>query len=133
MKASVIDTSTVWMRNKLIAAQIECLPSDTPIDPTEHRWWGLYVGTELAGFASLDPETGYLSRAGVLPAFRGRGGQLKLIKAREKAARALGLPLLTSDTYNNPASANNLIACGFRMYQPSFPVDGVCYWRKPLQ
>lgn len=133
MKVCAIDTRTVWMRNKLIAAQIECLPADTPIDPIEHRWWGLYVGTELAGFAALDTETGYLSRAGVLPAFRGRGGQLKLIKVREKAALALGLPLLTSDTYNNPASANNLIACGFRMYTPPSAVDGVCYWRKPLK
>lgn len=135
MKVALITDTSVWMRNRLTALQVECLPSDLPLDPLDGEWFGLYQGTELVGFASLTPEAegvGYLSRAGVKAAYRGKGGQRLLIKAREKRARELGLKSLTSDTFDNPSSANNLMACGFRMYQPSFPVSGVCYWRKRL-
>lgn len=135
MKTALITDTSVWMRNRLTGLQVECLPGDLPLDPFEGEWFGLWQGKELIGFASLTPEAdgvGYLSRAGVKPSFRGKGGQRMLIKVREKRARELGLTWLTSDTYNNPASANNLIACGFRMYHPSFPTDGVCYWRKCL-
>ena len=135
MKFAPITDTSVWMRNCLTALQIECLPADLPLDPSVGDWFGAWDGDELVGFASLTYEeegTGYLSRAGVRAGYRGKGAQRKLIRIREKRARELGLCWLTSDTYNNPPSANNMIACGFHMYQPSFPADGVCYWRKCL-
>lgn len=121
--------------------QLEALPYDTPADTTRGHWWVAYEGDHPAGFAGLyesssDVGTGYLCRAGVLPAFRGRGLQRKLIATRERKAKSLGLTALCTDTIpGNPASSNNLIACGFRMYTPAYDWAGpdACYWRKTLK
>lgn len=78
---------------------------------------------ELVGYAGgrVIPETGayYLSRAMVLPEYRGRGLQKRLIRARVAHARRLGCPRVV--TYTNPvnvASNNSLIACGFKTASP---------------
>ena len=69
-----------------------------------------------------------------MPAYRGLGVQKKLIRVRERMARSLGWKWLISDTYNNPASTNNLTACGFKMYVPTTPYagEGTLYWRKRI-
>ena len=91
----------------------------------------------MAGFCALGEEEdgeGYLARAGVLPEFRGQGLQKRLIKVREEFAREHGMPALICDTCDNPASANSLIACGFKMFQPQEPwgLPRSVYWRKFL-
>lgn len=114
-----------------------------PADTFEHsllttaRWWVAFLDGTPAGFAGLSPsrqflDAGYLCRAGVLPFAQGRGIQRKLIRIREKAARKAGLGWIISDTYRNPISANNLISCGFRMYEPSNPwgARDTLYWLK---
>jgi len=78
----------------------------------------------------------YLCRGGVAPAFRGQGLQRRLIKAREQYARRQGLRhLITNTVYGNHWSANNLIAEGFRMYNPIAPWgdDDDNYWWKDLR
>lgn len=94
---------------------------------------------DLAGFAGLAPssrwaDTGYLCRAAVLPDYRGRGLQKRLIRVRIAKARRLGWRWLVTDTRQNPASANSLIDCGFRMFEPSEPwsFSDACYWRLKL-
>lgn len=92
------------------------------------------------GFAMLKPSmrwhrTGYLARAGVLPEHRGNKLQLRLIRARIKLARNLGWRWLISETIDNPQSANNLIAAGFRAYHPKVKWNkrkDATFWRCEL-
>ena len=99
-------------------------------------WWLAYLDDVPVGFAGLHASvqwerTGYLARAGVHPDARGRGLQRRLIRARIAKARRLGWHWLITDTVANPTSSNNLIACGFRAYEPSKPwaSKAAAYWR----
>lgn len=103
---------------------------------TRHGW-------ELAGYASYrraspdpgDASTVYLDRAAVLPAYRGRGLQRRLIRRRCVAAREEGAThAITYTMHGLAVSANNLIACGFRKYAPAYPWAGAAedYWYKRL-
>lgn len=109
------------------------------METSEGHWWVAYDGDQPVAFAGLAPSkstpgAGYLCRAGVLPSHRGQGLQRRLLEARERKARALSMPALVTDTFDNPHSSNNLIKAGFRMYEPQAPYGrlGTCYWRKPL-
>lgn len=125
--------------------QLEILPHDVPKEaaPGGHGcgwWWIGYDGPLAVAFAALHPssqwsDAGYLSRAGVLPSHRGQGLQRRLLRVRERRARALGLGWLVSDTRFNPPSANNLIAAGFKTFEPSKPWGDDCttYWKKELK
>jgi GNAT superfamily N-acetyltransferase len=123
----------------LLDLQLGILPLDRPADTRTGWWWIAYDCARPVGFAGLYPssrwsDAGYLCRAGVLPEYRGRGLQKRLIRIRERKARELGMTWLISDTYKNPPSTNSLVACGYRMYEPSEPwgAEGVLYWRKRL-
>jgi len=119
--------------------QKECLPLDTVLSPKVGWWWIAYCDGRLAGFAAMmqsskTPEAVYLARAGTLEAFRGRGLQKKLIRKRLKFAKDLGMTQAITDTTDNVASANALIATGFRMFEPDDPwgLPNTLYWRKSL-
>jgi len=119
--------------------QLETLSGDTPLTTNVGWWWILYQDDRPIGFCSLRRsaqwgDTGYLCRAGILSKYRGKGLQKRLIRVRERQAKRLKLNWLITDTYNNPASANSIIACGFKMFTPSKPwgADETCYWRKKL-
>jgi len=119
--------------------QKECLPLDTVLSPKNGWWWMAYCDGRLAGFAAMlqsskTPQAAYLARAGTLEAFRGRGLQKKLIRERLKFAKDLGLTQAITDTTDNVASANALIATGFRMFEPEDPwgLPNTLYWRKTL-
>ena len=119
--------------------QKECLPLDTVLSPKNGWWWMAYCDGRLAGFAAMlqsskTPQAAYLARAGTLEAFRGRGLQKKLIRERLKFAKDLGLTQAITDTTDNVASANALIATGFRMFEPDDPwgLSNTLYWRKSL-
>lgn len=116
-----------------------CLPADSPYPITTGDWWIAFVGAEFAGFACLAPSDtwrncGYLARAGVMPKFRGKGIQKKLIKVRLRRAKRLGWETLFSDTLDNPPSSNSLIACGFRLFNPrvKWANKHSLYFRKKL-
>lgn len=128
--------------DELHALQVACLPLDQPLRPApEHDWWLLYDAAEIAvGFACLRPslswmDTGYLARAGVMAGHQGQGLQRRLIGVREQRARRYAWDWIVSDTSDNPASANNLARCGFKMYDPAFPWGGkiTLYWRKRIK
>lgn len=103
-------------------------------------WWLMYHEGEPIGFASISPSNTYpnigvyLSSAGIIPKYRGFGLQKKLIRVRLRYAKALGKKWAISETVLNPQSANNLIACGFRSFQPEKPwsYKDAHYWRKKL-
>lgn len=116
-----------------------CLPDDTPAVVEKGDWWLAYDGDETVGFACLCKSAskinhGYLARAGVAPSHRGLGLQKRLIRVRLARARALGWDGVVTDTRDNPPSANSLIACGFRCYEPALPygASNTTYWRVTL-
>lgn len=111
---------------ELIDIQKHCLPDDKPLDPAFGDWWIAYAGSEVVGFCCLKPssrfsDVAYFARAGVHRDYRGRGLQKRLIKVREARARERGFNWMTSDTTLNPASSNNLVACGFKLFLPQKP------------
>ena len=123
----------------LFSLQRRILPSDEALDPGKGFWWIVFDGAEPVAFAALRSvpswsRTGYMARCGVLPAYRGRGIQRSLLTVREKMARRLGMVRIISTTYNNPASANNLIARGYRTYEPiqRWGAKETIYWVKNL-
>ena len=119
--------------------QLEILPADSLDDVSVGQWWVVFFDGNPVGFCGIKrssrwSDAGYLCRAGVLHQFRGKGIQKKLIRVRITQAKKNGWQWLISDTYENPASANNLIYSGFQMYIPSrtYGAEGTCYWRKKL-
>lgn len=126
-------------RQVLTTLQKACLPGDRLYFPEDAEWWLMDHGPLHVGFASATPslqhEKGiYLSRAGILPAYRGKGLQKRLIRTRLAWARKAGYRVAVSDTTDNAPSANNLIACGFRVYTPPilYAYTRTIYWKRPL-
>lgn len=110
----------------LMWLQLTCLPGDEPMDTTNGHWWIARNDEKLMGFAGMVPsvrwiDAMYLCRAGVVPACRGMGLQKKLIQVRIRKAKKLGYKWLITDTTDNPASSNSLIALGFRLFEPQKP------------
>ena len=120
--------------------QKKCLPHDYPCDITKGHWWIAYVDNIIpVGFAGMVRsiswwDCGYLCRAGVITEYQGKGIQKRLIKVREAQAKRLGWNWIITDTRDNPPSSNNLIACGFRLYNPTQPwgYKDALYWRKKI-
>ena len=141
MKIKRVDIRHSQIQNELALLQQKCLPGDAPFDTTQGYWWIVYDALNLpCAFAGLVPsirwlDTGYLCRAGVLSCHRGYGIQKRLIRARIRQAKALGWKWLITDTYLNPASSNSLIACGFKLFEPSKPwgATGTLFWRLKLK
>lgn len=110
----------------LIEMMRTCFPAEAVRDPASDTWWVALEDDEPAGFCCLSPSrtrhnSGYLSYAGVMPQFRGNGLQKRLIRVRISEARRREWLSLVTDTYDNPASSNSLIACGFRLFEPLQP------------
>ena len=101
------------------------------------QWWLILEEKEIVGYAGAtywEPDRRvFLSRVGVLPAFRGKGTQRKAIRVRERWAKEIGA--LGCYTYVAPwnlASANSLISEGYRLWEPlkKFGVEGALYFAK---
>lgn len=128
----------VWAR--ITAMDAACFADGSPaLESNVGAWWIATAGEEEAGYCGVrhtaSVGVGYLCRAGVLPKFRGAGLQKLFIRRRLAHAKAQGWTYVVTDTNDNPASANSLIACDFRLYRPESPwsFDTSLYWRKHLQ
>jgi len=141
MKINRVDIRDSRTQNRLSALQRICLPYDNPYDTNYGFWW---AATDTSGrdvafaglvYSSRWSDCGYLCRSGVVPSSRGQGIQKKLIRVRIRQAKAVGMSWLITDTYNNPASSNSLISCGFKLFDPSVPwgAAGTLYWRLKLE
>lgn len=130
----------------VLALDEECFPQDVRVRLDGARWWLVRSqGSDrsVVGFAGLrrcglpvNRGLGFLCRVGIAESHRGRGLQKRLIRVRERAARAEGLTeLVTYCAPWNLASANSLIACGFRLYRPTERWGGAeaLYFRKSVQ
>lgn len=138
MKITSVDTGKAAVAASLQYLQLTILPGDEPQELMGH-WWIAYDGEIPVGFGALVPstqwsDTVYLSRSGVLPSYRGKGIQKRLLLARERKARAMGMRWLITDTFENPASSNSLISRGFQLFTPTKPwgFNNALYWRKEL-
>lgn len=135
-RVDITDPKAVYA---LAGLQLACLPGDKAF-PMDRGWWHvIYIDETPVGFSGMVPSVRwtdcvYLCRAGVLPEHQGHGLQKRLIRARLAKARALGYKWAVTDTYDNPASANSLIANGFRLFRPSDPWagEGSLFWRIKL-
>lgn len=104
----------------------QVFPGEEPPDIGPHTaWWVAYTDkgrpVAYAGAMYWAPDRAvYLHRAGVLPDTRGRGLQRRLIRARERWGKGRGATCAyTYTAHHNTASANNLIACGYRLWIPT--------------
>lgn len=139
MSAPTIRAATAHDTEIIKRLQRQVLPWDKVTDPTVGWWWLAIDGGVPVGFAGMVQSSRwmdaiYLCRAGVVAKARGQGLQGRLINVRQRLAKRMGKRWLITDTNGNPASANTLINCGFKMYEPADPwaYKGACYWRKRI-
>jgi predicted acetyltransferase len=140
MKIQRVNTRQSSVQMRLSQLQKKCLPYDKTYDTNHGYWWiasqdGVDCGFAGLVYSSRWSDCGYLVRCGVLPNHRGFGLQKKFIRVRIRQAKALGLNWLITSTYDNPASANSLISCGFKMFNPTNPwmAKNTSYWRLKLE
>lgn len=113
------------------------VPANYHADLMEGQWWLARSDGKDAGFCAIAPskqfrDCAYLSRAGVMPDYRGKGLQQRMIRLRLRWAKSQGYRCVVTDTVpSNLASSNSLISCGFKLYRPSKPwaANGALYWR----
>ena len=140
MQIKRVDIRLDSVQMRLSVLQKKCLPNDKPYDTTSGYWWIATKNGVDIGFAGLVHSSRWsdccnLVRAGVVPDHRGQGLQKKFIRVRIRQAKALKMNWIVTSTYDNPASANSLIACGFKMFNPSIPwmAKHTSYWRLKLE
>jgi GNAT superfamily N-acetyltransferase len=132
-----VDTRQPEVVQLLVWLQKACLPADKVYPITQGYWHVVYSQDgEAVGFGGIVPstrwsDTMYLCRSGITRAHQGQGLQKRLIRQRIKVAKRLGMNWVISDTHQNPASANSLIAVGFKMFEPSQPwgFKTALYWK----
>lgn len=114
-----------------------CLPADEPMSNdtlNDSLWWVAEQSDQIVAYGGLYlgiEDQAWLVRMGVLPAFRGRHLQRKLIRSRLRAARKTGVPAVDTYTHvTNIASQRSLIACGFR---PTRCVDDSLYFQRTFE
>ncbi len=109
-----------------------CFPHDDRVVLNGSLWWIVWRGKEAVGYAGLrvcqnpcNEGVAFLCRVGVLKEHRGNGLQKRLIRARERAAKAMNIrQLVTYCVPWNCASINSLIACGYKLYRPATKYGG---------
>lgn len=89
-------------------------------------WWIAYYDDIPIGYAGLDhhatSNTAYFCRLGILKEYRRLGIGTKMIQARKRMAKKLGVKYAKTDCVaNNPCIINLLFKNGFRAYNPSKP------------
>jgi N-acetylglutamate synthase-like GNAT family acetyltransferase len=102
-----------------------CFPDDIADVSSYTKWWVAEDNGKLVAYSGLklvgNEDVGYFCRVGVLPSYRGRGLQRRMMRAKIRYARKLKLKRIVS--YTTPlatVSGNNLIECGFRLYRPDW-------------
>jgi predicted acetyltransferase len=140
MKIQRVDVRQSSVQTRLSVLQKKCLPYDKSYDTNHGYWWIATQNGVDIGFAGLVHSSRWsdccnLIRAGVVPDHRGQGLQKKFIRVRIRQAKALKMNWIVTSTYDNPASANSLISCGFKMFNPSKPwmTRHTSYWRLKLE
>ena len=139
MRLKQVNTLFTKYVNQLTELHKKCFPADEMPDFAKGYWWIAYEELEQVGFCGLThvpswDMAGYLNRGGVVKSHRGKGLQRRMINVRVQKARKVGWKWLISATRENIPSSNNLIACGFKLYNPTYEwLDGHClYWIRKI-
>lgn len=106
------------MRHLINALDATCFPQDKLFNKDACFWWIVYVNGVAMGFAGLRPEdeSGFLCRAGVCTKASGLGLQRKLIDARMRYAKRVGMKKVETYVADwNFKSIANLIRAGLRI------------------
>lgn len=129
--------------NTLLLRQLhdETFGDEAEVPDFSEGWWWLAFDKKIPiGFGWLAPshrynDFAYLGRCGVIPLYRGKGIQRKLIQIRERKAKKNGYNGCVTDTTRNIPSANNLIRAGYLLYTPStlYGFSDTLYWRKRFE
>lgn len=136
MKTTQADT--VKHLAKLEWLHLHCFPADPIPDWSVGTWWITWEDGQPIAFIGVEPvaswkEAIYISRVGVVQEHRGKHLQVKLMNKVVKAAEGFYEAVISS-TYENPASANSFILCGFKTYLPAvcWGAAGTIYWVKEM-
>lgn len=114
---------------------------DVPVCQPGSFWWLLTDDGEPIGFCGVrvldSGSSGFLYRAGIIPAYRGQGLHKRLILARERWCRKNQLKYcVTYVLPSNTQSLNNLLKAGYKAYKPKYlfggSINDVIYLRKRL-
>ena len=115
----------------------ETFPEDSWEDAD--AYWVARESGRPVGFCSVrhcfGEPSAFLTRAGVLPAGRGKGLQRRMIDVRCRWAKQEGVEyVITYTTRDNYPSITNLLRSGFRFYEPAVPWAGpdVFYFQRRL-
>ena len=109
-------------------------------DFADGYWWIAFAEDHPVAFIGIQQSTqgahvGYFTRVGVIRTHRGNRLQLRLTRAMHAKARKVGWTNVVTDTRDNPHSANNIAASGYRMFTPTSPwcrLEDTLYWKKDL-
>ena len=114
----------------IIALNAVILPwDDLDVGPNNRNWIATNELTgEHIGFCSVsDYGQGilFLSRSGLLRAYRGRNIQRRFIRVREQFAKRNGFKkIITYTNKENYQSMNSLIKSGYKFYTPEYKYVG---------
>ena len=115
-----------------------CKDERVGVNQENSHWWVMYDDLDKpVAFAGLKDIAGniFLCLSGVSYDSRGKGLQRPLIRVREHWAKRHGYKtVFTYTILANPASSNNLIKCGYKLYEPEYAWKSryVLYWKKEL-
>ena len=134
-----VDLDLISYEHDITVMQNDCLPGIYGyLDDSLHGyWWIAFDGEIPVGYLGLVHTSGfwYLCNCGVIKNYRGHGIMKRMIYVMLKHARNIGIKTIYTDTNENPASANSLIHCGFRMFLPKkiWAYQHSQYWKYRLQ
>lgn len=120
----MIRRATVDDIEAIEAADRVCFPFDKPylFAWEKNAFWVAHDKDELVGYLSAHPlkhNVWFFSRVGVMPSHRGQGLQRKLMACMEKHGRREGWrEIVTYTVGRNGFSTANILACGYRTYEP---------------
>lgn len=117
---------------------LACFPYDVPYPFDDVTWWVGYLREKPIAYCGIKDLGGahyFLCRAGVTRSRRGEGHHRKMIRLRERHVKSRGGgTIITYVTSDNVHSANNLAACGYKMYVPEdqYGPVGAIYYAKQI-
>lgn len=122
---------------KILRIDALAFPGDDPADVlNKHTAWWAFGELAFCGIRrTSEPGLAFMVRAGVIPVARGLGLQRRMIYTRLRWAKAQGFTNVCTYTVpDNTPSANNLIRCGFRLYDPPERWAGpMLYWHREIK
>lgn len=132
--------------DELHALHKTCFDDGTSVSEFDEGHWWIAFFRGLSGRLAIPaafigvrqsivaPDVAYFIRVGVVPEHRGNALQRRLMRVMEQKAKRVGWSRIVTDTRKNPHSANNIIAAGYRMFEPEDPwsFSDACYWTKDL-